>query len=85
MNRYATNECNGRCAVHERCTVMRPTKNTRTTMSTKKEPKTKGQKMADKARQLTNPATDSERKRLLGVAMNLIYKGGNGAACVNRR
>ena len=54
-------------------------------MSIKKAPKTKGQKMADKARQLTNPATDSERERLLGVALNLIYKGGNGAACVNRR
>ncbi len=54
-------------------------------MSIKKAPKTKGQKMADKARQLTNPATDSERERLLGVALNLIYKGGNGTACVNRR
>lgn len=64
---------------------MRPTQNARTSMSTKKEPKTKGQKMAGKARQLTNPATDSERKRLPGVAMNLICQSGNGAASVDRR
>ena len=53
-------------------------------MNTKKAPKTKGQKMAEKARQLTNHATDSERERLLGVAMSLIYRGGKNAACVNR-
>ena len=41
--------------------------------------------MAEKARQLTNHATDSERERLLGVAMSLIYRGGKEAACVNRR
>ena len=41
--------------------------------------------MAEKARQLTNPATDIERERLVGVALTLIYKGGKGAACVNRR
>jgi hypothetical protein len=54
-------------------------------MSTKKATKTKGQKMAEKARQLTNSATDIERERLLGVALSLIYQGGKGKACVNRR
>lgn len=53
-------------------------------MSTKKAPKTKGHKMADKARRLVNPATDLERERLVGVALNLIYKAGRGTACVNR-
>lgn len=53
-------------------------------MNTKKAPKTKGQKMAEKARQLANHATDSERERLLGIAMSLIYRGGKNAACVNR-
>jgi len=53
-------------------------------MAEKNTPKTKGQKMAEKARQLTNSATDAERERLVGVALHLIYKGGKGTPCVNR-
>jgi hypothetical protein len=45
----------------------------------------KGQRLAEKARQKMNQATDSERQRLLAGALSVIYKGGKGDTCVARR
>ena len=53
-------------------------------MSKKLTQKTKGQQMAEKARQLTNNATDDERQRLLAKGMSLIYQA-KGAARAHRR
>ena len=44
-------------------------------MSKKLTQKTKGQRMAEKARKLTNHASDEERQRLLAGAMSMIYAG----------
>ena len=40
--------------------------------------------MAEKARQLTNNATDEERQRLLSLGMRMIY-GDKGAIRARRR
>jgi hypothetical protein len=53
-------------------------------MTRKPATKTKGQRMAEKARKLTNHASPEERQRLLAGAMTLIY-GGKATARAHRR
>lgn len=54
------------------------------TLMKKPAPKTKGQRMAEKARKLTNHASPEERQRLFDRAMSLIYSG-KTAARAHRR
>jgi hypothetical protein len=44
----------------------------------KKTAKTKGTAIAEKARAKTNRLSDSERQSLMGRALELIYKRGQG-------
>jgi hypothetical protein len=43
-------------------------------------PKTKGTVISEKARAKTNHQSDAQRQRLLGRALELIYKGVQGKA-----
>lgn len=52
-------------------------------MTPKKEPKTKGTEIAEKARARSNSLTSAERQRNLAKAMTLIY-GGDDKANVRR-
>ena len=52
-------------------------------MTPKKEPKTKGTTIAEKARARSNGLTSAERQRHLAKAMTLIY-GGDDKASVRR-
>jgi hypothetical protein len=50
-----------------------------------KEKKTPGTIMAEKTRAKTNHLPDSERHRLMGKALELIYAGEKGKVCADRR
>ena len=54
-------------------------------MPLKKTTKSKGTAMAAKIRAKTNRLGDHERERLMGRALELIYKGGQGKVCARSR
>jgi ATP-dependent protease HslVU (ClpYQ) ATPase subunit len=54
-------------------------------MSRKSEPKTKGTAMSERTRKKANTLSDEQRHELMGKALAMIYKGGDGKACVSRR
>lgn len=54
-------------------------------MALKKTAKSKGTAMAEKIRAKTNQLSDHQRERLMGRALELIYKGGHGKLCARSR
>jgi hypothetical protein len=50
-----------------------------------KSPKSKGTLMAEETRAKSNHLSDEERHRLMGKALERIYRGGGGKVSANRR
>jgi hypothetical protein len=50
----------------------------------RRETKSKGTIMAEETRAKTNRLSDEERHRLMGKALERIYKGGRGKVCAHR-
>lgn len=54
-------------------------------MTSKKDKKSKGTVVAEKARVKMNNLSDQEREALMSRAMQIIYGKGGDEACVSRR
>jgi hypothetical protein len=50
-----------------------------------KNPETKGTQMAERTRKQANGLSDDARHAALGKALEVIYKGGRGKICADRR